>query len=269
MKTAVPLSSHGTLPRVSPTFMKWFAAYSRRYVGRRFHSLRVLKSAMPPRDSARPLVIYLNHAAWWDPLVCLLLAREFLPNRLSFAPIEAAMLQRYGIFRKLGFFGIEPRSARGARAFRRTARAVLASSAHALWLTPQGRFMDPRERPLRFEEGVGWLATREPNAEFVPLAIEYSFWTESRPEILVAFGEPIVPGESVASSADWTRTFSNALEDAQDELAIRSCRRDPCDWHTVSRGKTGVGVIYDSWRRLCARIRGETFAPDHPPHNAR
>ena len=269
MKTAVRQPQPGALPRVSPTLMRWFAAYSRRFVGRRFHALRILKSAMPLRDCARPLVIYLNHSAWWDPLVCLLLAREFFPNRLSFAPIDAAMLERYGIFRRLGFFGIEPRSASGARAFLRSARAVLASSAHALWVTPQGRFMDPRERPLRLEDGLGRLAAREPNAVFIPLAIEYSFWTEPRPEILAAFGEPIVAGEMAVPAGEWTRVFSDALEGAQDELAMRSCRRDPRDWDTLTRGKTGIGAIYDGWRRLRARLRGETFAAEHPPENIR
>ena len=269
MKAAAPESRQDTLPRISPTFLKWFAAYSRRYIGRRFHSLRILKSAPPPRNCARPLVFFLNHAAWWDPLVCLLLAREFLPERQSFAPIDSAMLARYGIFRRLGFFGIEPRSASGARTFLRTAHAVLASSSRALWLTPQGRFMDPRERPLRLEDGLGGLATREPDAAFVPLAIEYSFWTEPRPEILVAFGEPNVPGTSGASAGDWTRVFSEALELMQDDLAARSCRRDPSDWRMLSRGRTGIGAFYDAWRRLCARLRGDTFVSEHPPQSTR
>ncbi len=264
MKTKRRQSRDRALPQISPFLMKWFAAYSRRYVGRHFHSVRLLKSALPPRDCAHPLVIYLNHAAWWDPLVCLLLAREFFPERASFAPIDAEMLARYGIFRRLGFFGIEPRSASGARAFLGVTRAVLASSANALWLTPQGRVMDPRERPLRFEDGLGWLAGREPNAAFVPLAIEYTFWTQPRPEILVAFGEPIVPAEAPPSEAGGTDAFGEALESAQDELAMRSCRREPGDWEVVCRGKTGIGAIYDSWRRLAARIRGKQFVEEHP-----
>ena len=184
-----------TAPHVSRGVMKVFAAYSRGYLRRRFHAVRVLKSALPPRDCPHPLVVYLNHAAWWDPLVCLLLAREFFPRRTSFAPIDAAMLERYRIFKQLGFFGVEQGTTRGALTFLRTAQATLASSANALWLTPQGRFVDVRERPLRLQDGLGALATRTPNAAFIPLAIEYAFWTEPRPEILVAFGEPIVPAD--------------------------------------------------------------------------
>ncbi len=260
MKTA----PRATLPRVSASMLKVFVAYSRRYVGRHFHAIRILKSGLPPSDCARPLVIYLNHASWWDPLVCLLLSREFFPNRTSFAPIDAAMLQRYGFFKHLGFFPIEHQSTRGALQFVRSTRALLASSQNALWLTPQGRFMDVRERPLRLQDGLGALAAREPNAAFIPLAIEYAFWTEPRAEILVSFGEPIVPNlEPARSVDDWTRTFTDALETTQDELATRSCRRDATEWRTLQRGKFGVNGIYDTWRRLRARARGERFVPEH------
>ena len=244
--------------------MKVFAAYTRRYVRKRFHAFRILKSGQPPRDLARPLVVYLNHAAWWDPLVCLLLSREFLQNRTHFAPIDAEMLERYGFFKHLGFFPVEQPSTRGALHFLRTTRAILASSQNAVWLTPQGRFMDVRERPLRLQDGLGTMATREPGAAFIPLAIEYAFWTEPRPEILVTFGEPIVPAtEPARSAADWTRVFTDALESTQDELAARSCRRDPAEWLTLNRGSSGVNGFYDAWRWLRARVRGEKFAPEH------
>ena len=270
MKTTLRARPGADEPRVSAGVMKVFAAYSRRYVRRNFHSFRILRRGLPPRDSARPLVIYLNHAAWWDPLVCLLLAREFFPSRTSFAPIEAAMLERYGFFKHLGFFGLEPQSPHGARKFLRTTHAILASSGNAVWLTPQGRFMDVRERPLRLKDGLGALATREPGAAFIPLAIEFAFWTESRPEILVSFGEPIVPGDGPARSAgEWTRTFADALEATQDELAARSCRRDASEWRTLNRGQSGVGGFYDAWRWLRARVRGEKFAPEHPVEVAR
>ena len=251
-------------PHVSPGVMRVFAAYSRRYVRRHFHTLRILKSGHPPMDAARPLVIYLNHAAWWDPLVCLLLSREFFQSRTHFAPIDAAMLERYGIFKHLGFFPVEQESARGAFQFLRNTHAILTSSKNAVWLTPQGRFMDVRERPLRLQDGLGALATREHSAAFVPLAIEYAFWTEPRPEILVTFGEPIVPTTEPARNAtEWTHTFTAALETTQDELAARSCRRDPAEWRTLNRGRSGVTGIYDAWRSLRARMRGEKFMPEH------
>ncbi len=270
MKSAERTPQRETLPQVSHRILRVFAAYSRRYLRRQFHSFRVLKVGMPPQVCSRPLVIFLNHAAWWDPLVCLLLSREFFPGRASFGPIDAAMLERYGFFRHLGFYGIDQESPRGALTFLRTSRALLASSRNAIWLTPQGRFMDVRERPLRLQEGLGSLAAHEPNAAFLPLAIEYAYWTEPRPEILVSFGEPIVPGDGpTRSAAEWTAVFTEALESSQDELAARSCRRDSSEWLTLDHGSNSVNGFYDAARWLRATMRGEKFVPEHQPDTER
>lgn len=270
MKTAPRARPGADQPHVSAGVMRVFGAYIRRHVRRHFHAVRILKGALPPADIARPLVIYLNHASWWDPLVCLLLSREFLPQRTSFGPIDSAMLERYGFFKHLGFFPVDRRSTRGALQFLRASRTILASPRNAVWITPQGRFMDVRERPLRLQEGLGALAGRETHAAFIPLAIEYAFWTEPRPEILVSFGKPIVPGvEPGRTAAEWTRTFAATLETAQAELAASSCRRDPGEWQTLNRGSTGVDGIYDAWRWLRARVRGEKFTPEHRGEVAR
>jgi 1-acyl-sn-glycerol-3-phosphate acyltransferase len=255
-------------PHVSRGLTNLFAAYSRGHLRRRFHGLRILKSALPPSESPHPLVVYLNHAAWWDPLVCLLLARKFFPHRTAFAPIDAAMLARYRFFSRLGFFGVEQGTTRGGLAFMRTAQAILTSPANALWLTPQGRFVDVRERPLRLQKGLGALATRSPNGAFIPLAIEYAFWTEPRPEILIAFGDLIVPATG-RPAGEWTNVLAAALAQAQEQLAAHSCRREPTEWLVLNRGKSGVNAIYDGWCSLRARLRGLPFARDHHPQLSR
>jgi 1-acyl-sn-glycerol-3-phosphate acyltransferase len=93
------------LPSVSAPWLRWFTWYSRRYCRRHFHSLRVSRSGLPLELPALPLVIYSNHASWWDALVCLVLRDEFFGAHTAFAPIDAAMLQRYKFFARLGFFG--------------------------------------------------------------------------------------------------------------------------------------------------------------------
>ncbi len=251
-------------PRASARLVRLFAGYARHYMSRRFHSLRVLRHALPPAASARPLVIYLNHASWWDPLVCFRLSQRWFGSCDSFAPMDAAMLGKYGFFKHLGFFGVEKNSVRGARQFLNVTRTILSSSRHIVWLTPQGRFMDVRERPLRLQAGLAALPALAPDAMFVPLAIEYAFWTEPRPEILVSFGEPIVPrDESPQDAAEWTRRFTDALETTQDELAARSCRRVADDWLVLDQGECGGSAIYDAWRRLRAKVRGEKFTAEH------
>lgn len=254
------------LPRISVPLMKWFVWYSRRYIRKHFHSLRVSLAGMPPQSSGLPLVLYLNHASWWDPLVCLVVKDEFFANRNGFAPIDATMLERYKMFGKLGFFGVEQQTRRGAVQFLRTAEAVLQSPNRLLAITPQSRFADPRERPIRFERGLGHLAARLDRAMFVPVAAEYIFWEERLPEILVRFGEPVEiqsRKQDNLAAKDWTTLFEEKLTATQDALAIQAQSRNPDDFQTVLHGGAGQGGIYDLWRSFKARLRGEGFRKEH------
>ncbi len=259
-------SRREVLPAVSAPWLRWFTWYSRRYCRRHFHSLRVSKSGLPSELPALPLVIYTNHASWWDALVCLLLKEELFSARTAFAPIDAGMLQRYKFFGRLGFFGVEQNTRRGARQFLRVSDTILESPRHLLALTPQGRFADPRERPVRFAAGLGHLATRESPTAYVPLAIEYVFWEERLPEILVRFGEPTVSGgdhRPQPSPEAWTSFFERELARTQDALAKESQRRCPEDFECLLRGGAGQGGIYDLWRAFKAAWRGESFQKEH------
>lgn len=256
-------------PHVSATWLRLFSAYNHSYVRRHFHRIRILKTGRP-RIFTQPTVVYLNHASWWDPLVCLFLSRQFFDDRDSFAPIDAAMMERYRFFKNLGFFGVEQHTVRGAVTFLRAGRALLSSSRNMLWLTPQGRFADVRERPLQLQTGLAALATRLSGVAFLPLAIEYPFWTESRPEILLSFGRPLMTdGQSYRDADEWSRLLSEALENTQEELAMCSCRRDPRDWLTISRGRSGGNRVYDTLRRLRAWLGGRKFVGEHQPESVR
>jgi len=211
-----------------------------------------------------PLVVYSNHASWWDPLVGLALKAHCYPKRNLFTPMDAVALERYRLFRKLGFFPVEQNSPRGAVQFLRAATAILQSPQSLLAITPQSRFADVRERPVRFEGGLGLLATRVERAMFVPFATEFVFWEERLPEILVRFGETIETGAgSGMSAAEWTQLFEAKMQANQDALAAEVKRRDPQDFEIILHGGAGQGGVYDWWRAWKARFRGESFQKEH------
>jgi 1-acyl-sn-glycerol-3-phosphate acyltransferase len=260
------LSQSKTVPRVSPLLLQWFTWYSRRYLRQHFHSLRISRSGLPPVAADLPLVVYANHASWWDALVFLVTKNEFFPDRTAFAPMDAAMLERYQFFRKLGFFGVDQKTRRGAAQFLRIAEVVLQSPQTLLAITPQSRFVDVRERPLRFAPGLGHLAARIQQAAFVPFAVEYVFWEERLPEILIRFGEPLEIRSRPRTHSDadnWTARFEQELAKAQEDLAVEAKRRNPADFQILLSGGAGQGGVYDWWRFWKAGIRGETFRKEH------
>ncbi len=56
-----------TVPRVTPWLLQGFVWYCRRYIRRHFHSLRIASEGMAPAVEGRPLLVFANHASWWDP----------------------------------------------------------------------------------------------------------------------------------------------------------------------------------------------------------
>jgi 1-acyl-sn-glycerol-3-phosphate acyltransferase len=234
-----------------------FGRYCERYLTQHFHAVRLSKSQRPDPVAlhGKPLIVYCNHPSWWDPLICLQLAALLFPDRAHYGPIDAAGLNKYRFFEKLGFFGVEPGGARGARRFLAVSQEILARPDTALWIAAEGRFSDPRERPVRLRSGIGHLASRVRDAVLLPLAIEYPFWEERSPEALARFGEEIPTGDADLGAADWTPILEEGLESALDALAAEALARDIPRFETLLAGGAGRGGIHDVWRRLKARVR--------------
>lgn len=263
------------LPPVSPRLLGWFARYTRWYLRRHFHAVRLASpDGLPDTRDGVPLVVFLNHASWWDPLVCLHLSRTLFPEIAAFAPIDAPAIAKYPFFGRLGFFGVEPGTARGAATFLHAASRILARPSTSLWITPQARFADVRERPAGFRHGLGHLASRAARSSsgspghlrFLPLAIEYTWWQERQPEVLLRFGQPleVSPGSGPElEPADWSLELERRLEAAQDALAAEARRRDPTRFSNLLSGTAGIGGVYDFWRRLRALGQGRRFDPRH------
>jgi len=249
----------------SPVLLALFRWYLHWFFWRRFSGVRLSRGLIPDNPAGRPVVFYTNHPSWWDPAMVMLVSPKLFPDRIGFGPMDAEALGQYGLFRRFGVFGVE-RGARGASRFLRTARAGLAHSRAALWITAEGGFTDPRRRPLVLRPGIAHLARHVPDAVFVPVAFDYMFWNESRPEALLRFGAPVhVAGLGVEAAQ---AALTAALTETLDALAADGATRDPSRFVTLLHGAGGVSAIYDTWRRARALRQGRTFDPRHEPNRS-
>lgn len=248
------------VPPISLLTLRFFRHIVRAYFRRHFRAVMVQH---PDRLAAieGPLIVYANHSSWWDPMVSILLAQMLLPERKHYAPMDASALKRYPILRKIGIFPVEMASPRGAAQFLRVSKAILASGG-VVWITPQGRFADPRETPLAFKPGLGALAARMPDVTLLPLAIEYSFWDERLPEALLRFGAPIRIEPGVDTDIA-TKQLEDALASAMEELKVASMLRDANAFCVLLSGGRGTGGFYGLGRRVRALITRTPLPPDH------
>jgi 1-acyl-sn-glycerol-3-phosphate acyltransferase len=250
----------------SPGMHRFFLRVFRRFLQRHMRALRLARWGEPEAPEGRPLVVFANHPSWWDGVAFVLLSSSLFPGRRMFVPMDAEALARYAFFKRLGVFGVEQESPRGAVAFLRQSEALLASPAHMLWLNAPGRFQDVRQRPVVIAPGLLRLPELAPGAAFLPLALEMPFWSERKPELLAAFGDPLEGGTLAALPRDARReAFRQALTETMDRLAADAIARDAARFRTVEQGQEGMGGIYQAWQRVKALATGQRFDPRHDP----
>lgn len=230
---------------------------------RRFHAVRLARENADLLAEAAahpaPVIVAFNHPSWWDPMVAVLLARRFMPEREHLAPIDAAALRTFGFFRRLGVFGIDPDDPASLRAMaEHVGERFRRNPCTTLWITPQGRLTDPRVE-VRIRPGAAALAAQHPGARVIAAAVEYVFWGHPKPEVLIRL-EPCEPdGGGAGRTAAWHRAMQGAMRRSAEALAELAIARDPRPFRLLvgrERGGDEVNPLYDLWLRLRGRSAG-------------
>lgn len=244
--------------RYSPFVTRMFERHVRSMFRRNFHAVRFAEETAPVLRGAceddRPLIVAMNHSSWWDPLVPLVLSEDFLHDRIPLAPMDAEQLEKFGFFRRLGIFGMDPDDPASLEAMAEYVGRHLREVERAVFLiTPQGRFADARS-PIRLRPGISAIAAeaeragRRPNV--VCLAIEYAFWLEKKPEVFLR-AEACEGGHG--STTAWHRALTRAMQRNQEALAALVMAREPGPFSTLLGGPGGVNPVMD----LLLRLRGK------------
>ncbi|MGB7343103.1 MAG: lysophospholipid acyltransferase family protein [Pirellulaceae bacterium] len=253
-------------PPVSQWMQNGFHRFLSGYLRRHFHAIALTTEnrfeATIPADE--PLIVYVNHPSWWDPLTAHFLNRRLFRARQFYAPIDADALEQYKVFGKLGFYGVPSDSSRGATEFLRKSKPILAATGSALWLTPEGRFADARDDRGTLMPGLSHLCSRMQSGTILPLAMEYVFWDERLPVCLARQGEVI----SVADYADYSKSqwhdlLENRLRQSQSALSELAIARSSAPFENFIHSRTGAGVFYDTFRRLKSWMNGQAFQSSH------
>lgn len=248
--------------RYSDRFFGVFSWYVARMFRKSFHGVRIEPASIDVLRATNshegPVIALGNHPGWWDPLVAVLLSRVYLPSRPMLAAMDRSELERFGILRRVGVFGIEPDEPDSLPAQVDFLRTRFAERPKAtFWITPQGSFTDVR-RSIRLRPGAAAVASRLDSSPLViALAMDYCFWNDRRPELCMRIVTVKADSRSSGrpSTTDWQRAMTDAMQANQDALTERVLRRNPDDWQVVlaSRQHRQTNPVYDLWLRLRGR----------------
>ena len=179
---------------------------------------------------------------------------ELMPGRVQRAPMNAEVLGHYPVLQRAGLFPVDGTSARGGVQFVRTSLRLL-EKGEGLWMSPEGRSVDPRLRPLVFKRGLAAVASRVAGGCLaVPCAVEYSLWDGRLPEALCHVGEPVLVKGLSRGEAD--EVLRGALERTMDELKDLSTARNEAAFRVVASGVRGADRLVDLGRRVAGKLRG-------------
>jgi 1-acyl-sn-glycerol-3-phosphate acyltransferase len=252
------------IPQSKAWLVDGFCRFTTRMVRKNFTCLGVQfehdQGSVVAQD--RSMVFYVNHVGWWDPIVAMLLRKKYYSNHIFYAPIDSKALEAYGVFRKMGFYGLELESYAGASDFLKTSREILKDPRSSIWITPEGDFADCREHDRPFMPGLAHLAATSPHTTFVPLALEYPFWEEAKPMIAARFGKPMCFPKGTSKSECAQHVFES-LRTTQKELARSVMRREFSEFEFLLPPRAQRQSWYDTLRASKAWFKGRNFDPSH------
>lgn len=234
----------------SPRFAAWFSSYVRWLVRRKFHAVRIAQPEVFTRlaNDQRPLIGVMNHPGWWDPLSIMVVHGSLLGLRPAAAPMDNSQLEKFGFFKRLGLFGVDPDDPGTQPAMMQHMAGVWANEPRTvLWVTPQGRFVDPRV-PVEPRPGTATIAARTPGVRLVSLAIEYVFWLDQKPEILLRAAE--IPTPDKPTTPHWHRAIQHTMQHNADALASLAIARNPAPFQTLISSNSGINPAMNLWLRL-------------------
>ena len=193
-----------------------------RMLSHRFYALRIknLEAFKEKRNPDYPSIIYAPHMNWWDGIVGYNLMRRAFHVRPRMMIEE---MNRFPLFSLIGGFPVNKASAQAAMISLKYIVDDLKEPDLGFWIFPQGIVRPPNYRPIEFQTGLAYVAQnvakKHGGVNLIPLAVNYTFLREDRPECLAEVGEPIIITKDTAKfdRHDFTLKIQKDFEKLCDE----------------------------------------------------
>lgn len=231
-----------------------YHALLRRSVGTSFHGVYLRCEGPVPTPADGPLLIYLNHPAWWDGHMCALIDRIVLRSAFdSYIMMEEPQLERYRFFSWIGAFSVNRHSPReAARSVAYIAGLLGTNPRRLCYIFPQGEITPNDRRPLVVYPGIAHIARRVGALTLWPGALRYELRGEQRPDAFIRLGPAhrvSPPFDTNALSAEVAQRLTQAADALRDDLT--SGQID--GYLQMVRGRQGVDRVFDRVMRLLRR----------------
>ena len=125
-------------------------------------------------------------------------------------------LNRFPILRRAGAFSVNKKSPQASMDALKYSIEEVGNPKSILYLFPQGIIKPPNARPIEFRTGLAYIAEKAAKkfgkVALMPIAVNYMFLRDNRPEVLVEMGELIELEAGKTDRKEFTEYLSSTLE---------------------------------------------------------
>lgn len=172
-------------------------------------------------DTNVPTILFAPHCNWWDGIVLYNTTHRIFHKEIRLMVEE---LNRFPLLRRGGAYSVNKKSPQSAMKALQYSVDVVGDIRNMLCIFPQGIIRPPHYRPIEFQTGLAYIAEnavkRYGKVNLIPMAIDYAFFRDNRPEVIVEFGKRIemVKGNDLdkLSRKELTHYLETALEETCD-----------------------------------------------------
>lgn len=139
-----------------------------------------------------PVIMFAPHSNWWDGIVGYTICNAICHKEIRLMVEE---LKRFPLLRRAGAFSVNKKSPQTSIEAIKYAIDCVGNLNNNLYLFPQGIIKPPNYRPIEFQTGLAYIAEKAAKkygkVGLMPIAVNYMFLRDNRPEVLVEMGEII------------------------------------------------------------------------------
>ena len=221
----------------------------------RFYAFRY-KGAEDVIEKGVPTILFAPHCNWWDGIVLYNITHRIFHKEIRLMVEE---LNRFPLLRRGGAYSVCKKSPQSAMKALQYSVDVVGDLKNILCIFPQGIIRPPHFRPIEFQTGLAYIAQnavkRYGKVNLVPLAIDYCFFRDNRPEVIVEFGSKIELTDSKIDRKTLTHMLEKSLQVTCDK-----------QFHEIATGEiTDYKILFKQHLKWYRRIEQRLKRIDVPP----
>lgn len=207
-----------------------------------------------------PTILFAPHCNWWDGIVLYNTTHRIFHKEIRLMVEE---LNRFPLLRRGGAYSVNKKSPQSAMKALQYSVDVVGDLRNMLCIFPQGIIRPPHFRPIEFQTGLAYIAEnavkKYGKVNLIPMAVDYAFFRDNRPEVIVEFGKRIELRKGNELDKMTRRELTHYLEQA----LTKTCDNQ---FKEMSQGDVSkYNILFKQHLKWYRRIEQRLKSIDLPP----